>query len=80
VSATVVIVSALTGHVAEALAEVGGLMVAGATIFTIGAARLPLWARTRRRQMEGVAARLALSAEASPAPNELAAGEHDSVA
>ena len=69
VSATVVIVSAVTGHVAEALAGTGSLMVAGAALFTVGAARLPLWARTRRRQMEGVAARLALSVE-SPAAKE----------
>jgi hypothetical protein len=74
VSAGVVIASALTGHVAEALAQVGTLMITGASLFTLGAARLPGWAKLRRRQMEGVAARLALTAE-SASPSELAAGE-----
>jgi hypothetical protein len=74
VSATVVIASAVTGHVAEALAATGSLMGFGAALFAVGAARLPGWARTRRRQMEGVAARLALTTE-TPVRNELVAGE-----
>jgi hypothetical protein len=74
VTATIVVVSAVTGHVAEALAETGSLMVIGAALFAVGAARLPGWASTRRRQMEGVAARLALTTE-SPARPELSAGE-----
>ncbi len=76
VTATMVIVSAVTGHVAEALAEAGSLMVVGAALFTVGAARLPGWARTRRRQMEGVAARLALTTE-PPVRNGLGAGEDE---
>ncbi len=68
VSVSIVIASALSGHVAEALATTGGLMAAGAAMFTIGAARLPLWARTRRKQMEGVAARLALATESPEVP------------
>lgn len=76
VSATVVIASVATGNVAGALAEVGGLMVAGAGMFTVGAARLPGWATTRRRQMEGVAARLALATE-SPERGALAPGERE---
>jgi hypothetical protein len=63
-----------TGHVAEALAGTGSLMGFGAALFALGAARLPGWARTRRRQMEGVAARLALATE-GPVRNELVAGE-----
>ena len=55
----------VTGNVAGAPAECWGFMVAGAAMFTIGAARLPGWARIRRRQMEGVAARLALATESS---------------
>ncbi len=74
VSATVVIASAVTGHVAEALAATGSLMGIGAALFAVGAARLPGWARTRRRQMEGIAARLALATE-GPARNQVAAGE-----
>jgi hypothetical protein len=76
VSAGVVIVSAVTGHIAAALAGTGSLMGFGAALFAVGAARLPGWARTRRRQMEGVAARLALAIE-GPVRNELAAGEAD---
>ena len=76
VSATVVIASAVTGHVAGALAATGSLMGFGAALFAVGAARLPGWARLRRRQMEGVAARLALATE-PPVPNELASGEEE---
>jgi hypothetical protein len=76
VSATVVIGSAVTGHVAGALAATGSLMGIGAALFAVGAARLPGWARTRRRQMEGVAARLALATE-GPVGNELVAGEEE---
>lgn len=74
VTATMTIASAVTGNVAGALAEAGGLMVVGATMFTAGAARLPGWAKTRRRQMEGVAARLALATE-SPEQGALAPGD-----
>ncbi|MFI5279478.1 MAG: hypothetical protein ACHQU1_03200 [Gemmatimonadales bacterium] len=74
VSATVVIASVVTGNLAGALAETGSLMVIGAGLFTVGAARLPAWSRTRRRQMEGVAARLALATE-SPERSALAPGE-----
>jgi hypothetical protein len=76
VSATVVIASAVTGHVAGALAATGSLMGFGAALFAVGAARLPGWAKTRRRQMEGVAARLALTTE-TPGRNELVAGEEE---
>jgi len=66
VSAASVIASISSGHLATALAQAGSLVVVGVGLFAIGAVRLPLWARTRRRQMEGVAARLALSAEGPP--------------
>jgi hypothetical protein len=74
VSAVSVIAAAVSGHAAEALAATGSMLAIGAGLFTVGAARLPLWARTRRRQMEGVAARLALAADAPPPP-ELPPGE-----
>lgn len=74
VGAVVAVASALTGHVAEALGGMGTLMGMGAGLFAVGGVRLPGWARTRRRQMEGVAARLALATEPR-APNELASGE-----
>lgn len=74
VTATVVIASVVTGNLAGALAETGSLMILGAALFTAGAARLPVWAKTRRRQMEGVAARLALATE-SPERTALAPGD-----
>jgi hypothetical protein len=46
---------------------------------TSGAARLPGWAKTRRRQMEGVAARLELATE-SPEQSALAAGDEEEAA
>ncbi|NNG15681.1 MAG: hypothetical protein HKM89_04305, partial [Gemmatimonadales bacterium] len=58
--------------VAGNLADMGGvvfLSAAGLGMFGLGAVRLPGWARLRRRQMEGVAARLALAAKAE-APND----------
>jgi hypothetical protein len=72
-TATVVLVvaSALSGHAAEAIAQAGSLIFVGSGLFAAGALRLPLWARTRRRQMEGIAARLALAAEAGPEKKEL---------
>jgi len=42
------------------------LATAGAAMFGIGAFRLPGWARLRRRQMEDVAARIAVVASAPP--------------
>ena len=73
--AVTVVASALSGNVAEALAQVGSLMVVGAAFFTAGAARLPGWAKTRRRQMEGVAARLALTTETNAPALEAGASE-----
>jgi hypothetical protein len=54
-------------------------MAIGAALFAVGAARLPGWASTRRHQMEGVAARLALTTEA-PARNALETGEEEPTA
>jgi hypothetical protein len=52
-----------------ALTGVGFLSLMGLGMFSIGALRLPRWAQLRRRQMEGVAARLALAAE-SQSPDD----------
>jgi len=46
------------------LSGMGLLGLAGASMFTWSAFTLPRWARTRRRQMEDVAARAALTAGA----------------
>ena len=58
--------------VVGSLSDVDGvifLTAAGLGMFGLGAIRLPGWARLRRRQMEGVAARLALAVQ-SEAPND----------
>jgi hypothetical protein len=63
------IVTALSGaaHVNPgAFGGVGFLSILGLGMFGMGALRLPGWARLRRRQMEGVAARLALAAPPEP--------------
>lgn len=72
-SGATVIASISSGHVAAALAQTGSVLAIGAGLFAIGAVRLPLWARERRRQMEGVAARLALGSESTT--KELPPGE-----
>jgi hypothetical protein len=43
---------------AGALTSIASLMAVGAALFTIGAARLPMWARLRRAQMQRLAAKL----------------------
>lgn len=62
------IFSALTGNAGAPglLSALGLLSTLGLGIFGIGALRLPGWARLRRRQMEAVAARLALAAPSLP--------------
>lgn len=69
-SGTIILVSAINGGLGQALSATGGLMAAGAALFTIGAARLPRWARIRRKQMEGIAARLALTSESPQLPGQ----------
>jgi hypothetical protein len=62
---------ALAGGLADAgaLGGVWFMSLMGLGLFGIGALRLPAWARLRRRQMEGVAARLALAAQSQQTPN-----------
>ncbi len=64
VAAALLIGSAVTGQLGGAFPGAGFLSAIGLSMFGIGALRLPGWARLRRRQMEGVAARLALAAKA----------------
>ncbi len=63
VSTAVVIGFAVSGEFAAAVASVGSLWAIGIGMFGFGALRLPAWARARRRQIEGVAARLSLGDE-----------------
>jgi hypothetical protein len=53
--------AAVQGALADTgmVAAMGTLGVAGAAMFVTSALRLPSWARTRRRQIEAVAARAA---------------------
>ena len=49
-----------------ALAPFGFIGAMGAMMFSVGALRLPSWARLRRRQMEEIAERLTPAAESQP--------------
>jgi hypothetical protein len=63
-------VSAVLGGVrgdVGALSSLGTLGALGVTMFSVGAFRLPGWARLRRRQMEEIAGRLTPVAESQPA-------------
>ena len=73
ISAAILIVSVLTGGAVE-VSSVGLLSVLGLGMFGFGALSLPVWARRRRRQMEGVAARLALAAESESGDQRSDAG------
>ena len=59
VSAAVLVIGMMTAG--DSLSSAGTLAAMGAAMFGLGAVRLPGWARLRRRQMEAVAARLALA-------------------
>ena len=68
---TMMLVAALVrGATGDAgmLSSLGLMISAGAAMFGLGAIRLPGWARTRRRQMEELAARLSMLAR-SPSPS-----------
>ena len=67
-AAATLIAVAVAGGLGDAgsVAGVGFMSAIGLGMFGIGALRLPGWARRRRLQMEGVAARLALAAESPP--------------
>jgi hypothetical protein len=60
------IASAVMGTVGEAGSGITLLVVAGLTMFAGGALRLPRWARLRGRQMEAIAARIALPPGSPP--------------
>ncbi len=67
-AAATLVAVALTGKLADpgSLSGIGFLTLTGLGMLGIPALRLPGWARLRRRQMEGVAARLALNVPAAP--------------
>jgi len=75
VSVAMMVTAALGGSLAEAVQGFGVLLATGAGMFGVGAAQLPMWARERRRQMEAVAARLALAGESTDSAKALPKGE-----
>lgn len=75
VTAAVAIASAAGSQLANALPGVVLLSAIGLGMFGSGALRLPGWARLRRKQMEDIAAGLALPA--GPEPQDLPPGSPD---
>jgi hypothetical protein len=68
VAATIGSLLAGGGALTNALDGLGPLLVIGAGLFGLGAARLPGWARRRREQMDEIAARIEALPEGSPEP------------
>lgn len=66
VAAAVAVAGAVAGDLHGAAPGIAFLAVAGGGMFAGGALRLPAWARLRARQMETIAARLALPAGQQP--------------
>ncbi|PYO95095.1 MAG: hypothetical protein DMD62_03060 [Gemmatimonadetes bacterium] len=58
IGATVALVSALGGHLGDAIPGIAFLTLSGAGMIASGALRLPRWARLRQRQMEALAAQV----------------------
>lgn len=61
-----ILVAILQGGVQSNMSSVGILAAMGVGFVTLGALRVPGWARLRRRQMEEIAARIATVANARP--------------
>jgi hypothetical protein len=64
-SAATALSMAVTGHLGDALSGITFLALAGVGMIANGALRLPRWARLRGRQMEAIAAQVALPADVS---------------
>src|SRR2546430_8935542 len=59
VTATVVVATAISGHLGDAIPGIVLLLAAGMAMIVNGALRLPGWARLRGRQMDALAAQIA---------------------
>jgi hypothetical protein len=70
-SAVTAAAMAVSGHLAEAMSGITFLALGGAGMIANGALRLPRWARLRGRQMEAIAARVALAPNAARQPGVL---------
>lgn len=68
VAVVMALASAVGGHWGDSVSSVALVVGAGLGMVASGALRLPRWARVRGRQMEALAARLALSAGAPSPP------------
>jgi len=60
VAATMAVATAISGHLGNAVPGIAFIMTAGVVMIGSGALRLPRWARLRGRQMEALAAQIAL--------------------
>ncbi len=68
VTATVVIATAISDHLGDAVPGIAFLLATGLGMIVSGALRLPRWARLRGRQMDALAARIASPPNAPPLP------------
>ena len=59
VTATVVVATAISGHLGDAIPGIVLLLATGMAMIVNGALRLPRWARLRGRQMDALAAQMA---------------------
>jgi len=71
VTAIVALASAVGGYFTEAIPGMAFLLFAGVGMIASGALRLPRWARQRERQMEALAAQVALPPDSSSPPAAL---------
>ena len=71
VAATIAVATALSGSFVEAIPGMTFLVAAGAGFIASGALRLPRWARLRSRQMDALAAQIALPPPSSSPPGAL---------
>ena len=71
----VAIVTAAGGHLGDAVAGIGVIMLAGLGMIASGALRLPSWARLRGRQMDAIATQVAIPPAATPPAAELRPGD-----
>src|SRR2546426_10444266 len=71
VTAVIAVVSAVDGTFASSIPGMAFLVFAGLGMIASGALRLPRWARQRERQMEALAAQVALPPDSSTPPAAL---------
>ena len=70
VAGILAIITSISGHLGDAAAGVGFIVMAGLGMIASGALRLPAWAKLRGRQMEAIATQVALPPGSSSAPSK----------